>query len=93
LLENEGYEDVSAGLYTYALEEFGIYLLYKNCKNVVNDTKKVIIYRKEFADHDIKFKTVFDFLQNDSYEGYPCCMLINKKMGGFSPHTFSWKSY
>ena len=46
VLENDGFEVFSAGLYTYDLEEFGKYLLLKKCKSVVNDTKKVIIYRK-----------------------------------------------
>ena len=90
LLKNDGYEDFCAGLYTYALEEFGKYLLLKKCQSVVNDTKKIIIYRKEFADHDTKFKTVFDFLQKDGYESYQYCMLIDEKKGSFSPHSFSW---
>jgi len=93
LLKNEGYEDFSAGLYIYALEEYGKYLLLKKCKSVSNNTKKSIIYRKEFADHDIKFKTVVDFLQNYNYESFQCCVLFDENLGSFSPKSFSLKSF
>ena len=42
LLKLGKYDNISAGLYTYALEEFGKLLLLENCENIANNTKKKI---------------------------------------------------
>ncbi len=40
-------KDIAAGIYIYALEEFGKVLLWKECKKV--DGKYIIKYRNEFV--------------------------------------------
>ena len=79
--------DIAAGIYIYALEEFGKLLFLKECKNV--DGRYIITYRDEFLDHGVKFTKAFDYLQdNDSSE----CIVLNND-GGFSANSFSWKSF
>jgi hypothetical protein len=53
--------DIAAGIYIYALEEFGKLLLLKDCKKV--DERYIIKYRDEFVNHRIKSSKAFDYLQ------------------------------
>jgi hypothetical protein len=57
--------EIAAGMYVYALEEFGKLLLLKESKAV--NGKYVIIYRDGFVNHNAKFNKAFDHLQNKGY--------------------------
>jgi len=78
--------DIAAGIYIFALEEFGKLLLLKESKAV--DKKYIITYRDGFVDHSFKFSKAFDYLQKN---GYSECIVLNNE-GGFSPN-FSWKGF
>ena len=73
--------EIAAGIYIYALEEFGKLLLLKESKTV--DGKYIIKYRDGFRSHDFKFKA-FDYLQND---GYGRCIILNDD-GAFTSDSF-----
>ena len=80
-------KEIAAGIYIYALEEFGKLLLLKECKAV--DGRYIIIYRDEFLDHGVKFTKAFDYLQdNESSE----CIVLNDE-GGYTPDSYSWESF
>lgn len=53
--------NIAAGIYTYALEEFGKLLLLNKSQNIPNNLKKKIMYRNEFSCHKKKFETALDF--------------------------------
>lgn len=57
---------VAAGIYIYAVEEFGKLLLLKNT-NVLNGLRRVV-YEKEFLSHTKKFKAAFDYFQANRYD-------------------------
>jgi len=80
-------EEVSAGLYIYAIEEFGKLLLLDNSK--LKDGKGKINYEKEFVKHEIKFAKAFDYLQERNYN---TCIVLNDE-GSYSPESFSWRSF
>lgn len=44
LLKDSKYDNVSAGLYTYALEEFCKLILLDNCERIANNSKRKIKY-------------------------------------------------
>ena len=75
--------EIAAGIYIYALEEFGKLLLLKDCKKV--NGRYIIKYRNEFVSHRIKFSKAFDYLQNN---GYGKCIILNDD-GAFTPDAFS----
>ena len=79
--------EIAAGIYIYALEEFGKLLLLKESQTV--DGKYIIKYRDGFHSHDFKFNKAFDYLQND---GYGKCIILNDD-GAFTPDAFSWRSF
>lgn len=58
--------DIAAGIYIYALEEFGKLLLLKDCK--ISEGRYIIKYRNDFINHRIKFVKAFDYLQNNNFE-------------------------
>ena len=66
-------KEIAAGIYIYALEEFGKLLLLKNSKIVGG--KYIINYRNEFINHQVKFGKAFDYLQKNNY--YECIVLNN----------------
>jgi hypothetical protein len=80
-------KEVSAGLYTYAIEEFGKLLLLDNSK--LKDGKGKISYRDEFVSHELKFGKAFDYLQAHNYNN---CIVLNDE-GSFNPESFSWRSF
>lgn len=80
-------KEIAAGIYIYALEEFGKLLLLKESQSV--DGKYIIIYRDEFVYHNAKFSKAFDYLQNN---GFSECIVLNDD-GSFTPDSYSWKSY
>ena len=91
LLKVTGLDDVSAGLYTYALEEFGKLILLDKSEPIANNTKRKIKYRSEFTSHDTKFEAAFDYLQDYNPSGYKCYVLNDE--GSYSPRSFTWRSF
>jgi len=63
LLDNGGDEAVCAGLYTYALEEYGKILLLKQTSHVAGEVE--IEYRKGFRCHRRKFRLALENLPNE----------------------------
>ena len=53
LLANGGSEIICAGLYVYAVEEYGKLLFLKKSNQIAG--KRCIIYRNKFRNHDAKF--------------------------------------
>jgi hypothetical protein len=84
-------DEVSAGLYTYALEEFGKLILLDKSEPVANNTKRKIRYRNEFTSHDTKFEAAFDYLQDHNPSSYKCYVLNDE--GSYSPRSFTWHSF
>jgi len=80
-------KEVSAGLYIYAIEEFGKLLLLDNSK--LKDGKGKLNYGDEFVCHKIKFGKAFDYLQEHNYNN---CIVLNDE-GSFSPESFSWRNF
>jgi AbiV family abortive infection protein len=60
LLINNGNESICAGIYTYAIEEYGKLLLLK--QYIPKDEKVTIKYRDEFRNHKAKFKVAIQNL-------------------------------
>jgi hypothetical protein len=89
LIHNEDNKVFSAGLYTFALEEFGKLLLLEKCQKIANDKVK-IYYKNEFASHDKKFETAINFLRRYSDTSYKCYVLSK---GSYSPKTHSWRTF
>ena len=76
-------KDVSAGVYVYAVEEFGkLLLLIKAIK--VSGMRRVI-YHNEFVNHNKKFKTAFDYFQANGYDN---CLVISQ--GWFVVSDIAW---
>ena len=80
-------KDIAAGIYIYALEEFGKLLLLKECKAV--DGRYIITYRDEFLVHGVKFTKAFDYLQDN---GFSECIVLNDE-GCYTPDSYSWKTF
>jgi len=91
LLMVGGFDDISAGLYTFALEEFGKLILLEKSEPIANNTKRKIRYRREFTSHDIKFESAFDYLQDYTKTSYKCYVLNDE--GSCSPQSFTWRSF
>ena len=83
LIESD--KEVSAGLYIYAIEEFGKLLLLDNSN--CRDGRGIIKYRDEYVNHEIKFSRAFDYLQERDYVN---CILLNDE-GDFDPKSFWWR--
>lgn len=80
-------KEIAAGIYIYALEEFGKLLLLKESQSV--DGKYIIKYRGEFVDHSAKFSKASDYLQDN---GYGECIVLNDE-GCYTSKSYSWKSF
>jgi hypothetical protein len=87
LLSNGGNEAISAGLYTYAVEEYGKILLLKKC--VPTNGKVTINYSQIFRDsrHDNKFPSAIKDFENQA----PECIILAKGM--FDPAIFDLKIF
>jgi AbiV family abortive infection protein len=86
-LENiESDKEISAGLYTYVLEELGKMLLLKESE--LNGDKYVVRYAEEFVCHSKKFTTAFDYL---SEKGHGQCIIINE--GDFNAKDYNWHGF
>lgn len=82
LLSDEGNEAICAGLYTYAVEEYGKHLLLKQC--VPMNGKVTINYEKIFKDkrHENKFNAAIEDFRKQA----PECIILAKGM--FDPAYF-----
>ena len=59
-------KELVAGLYVYAVEEFGKLLLLK--KAVMFNGMRRVIYYEEFVNHRNKFETSFDYFQANGHD-------------------------
>ena len=84
LINNDS--EIAAGLYTYALEEFGKLLLLGPC--AVTNGKHTVPYRDRFVYHEYKFEIAFDYLQENKADH---CIILNE--GDFSPENYSWRNF
>lgn len=64
-------KEIAAGLYVYAVEEFGKLLLLRDTPPL--NGKRKVKYDKGFLDHSKKFKKAFDYFQNN---GLNACMVL-----------------
>lgn len=87
LLSNGGDKAICAGLYTYAVEEYGKILLLKKC--IPSKGQVTINYGKIFMDkrHENKFKTAIKDFKIQA----PECMILAK--GLFDPAIFDPKIF
>jgi AbiV family abortive infection protein len=81
-LKTDGSERICAGLYTYAIEEYGKLLLLKSC--TPSSGKVQIKYKDEFTNHKAKFSTAFQNLPEE-------CKRLYK--GVFDPEIFDRKIF
>ena len=82
LLENGGNEAICAGLYTYAVEEYGKFLLLKKCNP--SNGKVKIKYKNGFLNHDEKFQIATKALPEE-------CLALSRGM--FDPRIFDPKIF
>jgi AbiV family abortive infection protein len=82
LLDNGGNSAVSAGLYTYSLEEYGKLLFLKRYSRVSG--RLTLLYRDEFCDHIKKFSEAIVNLPNE-------CSQLHQ--GIFDPAIFDPKIF
>lgn len=55
-LQTSGYEDICAGIYTYAVEEYGKILYLKSLSPSPPDSNKINLqYKRSFLNHHVKF--------------------------------------
>ena len=82
LLESGGNEAICAGLYTYAVEEYGKLLLLRQYN--ASNGKVKIEFRDIFRRHDKKFKVAIEALP-------PECTILHR--GAFDPEVFDPKVF
>ena len=66
ILLDKGGEIIGAGLYTYAIEEFGKFLVLKKGRSLNGKVK--IKYKNEFRKHPVKFRLAIDYLPRECTE-------------------------
>jgi hypothetical protein len=74
---------IAAGIYIYAVEEFGKLLLLKNA-NALSGMRR-IVYEKEFRSHLKKFKAAFDYFQANRFDA---CLVLSE--GDVVPSDVVW---
>lgn len=82
LLQNGGNEAIAAGLYMYAVEEYGKPLLLKNYRP--SSGKVTIGYKNEFRNHKAKFDIAVKNLPKE-------CITLHK--GGFDREAFDPEAF
>ena len=82
LLENGGSVTVCAGLYTYAVEEYGKILLLRKSRKV--DAHDRVKYKEGFRDLNTKFRLAVKHLPNE-------CLTL--RIGIFDPNIFDPKTF
>jgi hypothetical protein len=80
-------KEIAAGIYIYAVEEFGKYLLLERSKPQ-NGLHK-IPYRNQFTYHNVKFTLALDYFEEHGFEK---CKVLNNE-GSFSTKSYSWRSF
>jgi hypothetical protein len=75
-------KDVAGGLYTFALEEFGKILVFECSRRVANNSKRKVIYRDKFTNHEKKFQEASEYLKDNGHE--ECLLLKPGFFRGFS---------
>ena len=81
--------EIAAGIYVYALEEFGKLLLLNESQTV--DGKYIIKYRDGFRSQDFKLNKAFDYLLNNGYGKF--MILNNDNLAASTLDAFSSKSF
>lgn len=89
LLDSGGSVEIAAGLYTFAVEEYGKLLLLQKSETVKTSNNRIINYASEFANHKKKIELALDDLQLKRHEE---CYVLNDE-GGFDPRSFSWRGF
>jgi hypothetical protein len=79
--------EISAGLYTYVVEELGKLLLLTRIK--IKSGKCTVKYSKEFVSHNKKFETAFNYIQENNIGE---CLVVSDE-GSFTAKSFTWRSY
>jgi hypothetical protein len=74
---------IAAGLYIYAVEEFGKLLLLKNAYELSGMRR--VVYEKEFLSHTKKFEAAFDYFQANKYDA---CLVLSE--GDVVPSDVVW---
>jgi hypothetical protein len=74
-------KEVAAGIYTYAVEEFGKFQLLKEAEKVAEGYR--INYKNEFLRHEVKFPKAIKYLQNHNHSE------CNNIGGSFSKKSFT----
>lgn len=82
-LDDPGFEDFCAGLYTVAVEEYGKLLVLLNSTKSANG-ERIIKYKKQFMNHNYKFSLAIKELPEE-------CFIIQP--GTYSRRSFSRKSF
>jgi hypothetical protein len=77
----ESDKKISAGLYTFAIEEFGKIQVLKNTPPI--NGNHTINYRREFVRHPVKFPLAFNYLKNNNYDK---CLELSE--GGYDYNGF-----
>ncbi len=82
LLDNKGQVKICAGLYTYAVEEYGKIVLLKKSRKIDGHVK--VKYKQGFRDHNTKFRLGIKKLPNE------CTTL---RIAPFDPKVFDPKAF
>jgi AbiV family abortive infection protein len=82
LLDNGGSVTVCAGLYTYAVEEYGKIVLLRKSRKIDGHVK--VKYKEGFRDHNTKFRLAVKNLPNE-------CKTL--RIGVFDPNIFDPKIF
>jgi hypothetical protein len=64
-------KDIAAGIYVYAVEEFGKLLLLREAPSL--NGKRRVKYDKEFVKHEVKIKKAFDYFLSNNFH---VCMIL-----------------
>lgn len=70
-------KDIAAGLYVYAVEEFGKLLLLRDAPSL--NGKRKIKYDKGFVNHETKIKKAFDYFRKNNFD---VCMILTQGCPG-----------
>jgi hypothetical protein len=64
-------KDIAAGIYVYAVEEFGKLLLLREAP--LHNGKRKVKYAEEFVIHKVKTEKAFDYFRNNNFH---VCMIL-----------------
>lgn len=81
-------EYICAGMYTFVLEEFGKLTILTHYPKMTNN-KREIKYADEFTNHNRKFESALDYLEENEFED---AYILNDN-GAFDSKSYSWRSF